>query len=790
MVRLLACSSAALIAAMVPGAVLAREYQPTPTTSASDQSQPDEAGEATQVGDIVVTARRREEAIRDVPGTLTAVTEDDLRARGPLQGTGDLLATVPGVRFNGLQSENLAEVSVRGSGTQRATSADSGVGLFVNGAYVGSSTLGGRNFRRIDFFDLARVEALEGPQGALYGRNSEFGTVNIVLAQPAFRDSGRISATYINEQQQLALEGVVNHQYSDTIAVRVGAQVTGQTGGIYYNPNDDTHYDHTEGYIVRGQLRYNSGPLDINFLIDAQDMDLPTFANTWVLPAGLLAALPMGYSGPRYDIGSDVPNDLRQTVQRGMAIMNYDLGWGTLTSTTMVMQTRSRQNFAAAVDLATQRSFQQQGWVGLYPLGGTSTDARNRTFYQDIHIAGEADDGNLSWLAGFELLAQEDFYIRDQRTSPCALTAISGICGGTPTVPLCFRLTATSLNCPAVFPLAFGSRRVVPSSFDSAAVYGSVTYDLGNLSITGDLRYSRDEKQASQSDFRLYTTTPIGAPSSYEFEQGNWSYALTASYRLMPQLLLYARTGTGYRAGGVNNGTTVAVAPNPLQPTYDNEETTAYEIGLKSDITDNIFVRLSAYMSQTENAIASVSDGCTVLNVCGQVGSLFNINGGTAEVKGVEAALDSHFEVGPGIFRMNLNAAWQDAEFTEVTAAPGAPILGSAVAQTPEWTWSANFNYRMPLGADATGFMNVLYSAARGGIQDTVTATVPEIPLSDFDTVNLRVGVEHQRRTLALFVNNLTDQEVVVLRLQQGAIPLANRYSRPRTIGINLSYRW
>jgi outer membrane receptor protein involved in Fe transport len=201
-------------------------------------------------------------------------------------------------------------------------------------------------------------------------------------------------------------------------------------------------------------------------------------------------------------------------------------------------------------------------------------------------------------------------------------------------------------------------------------------------------------------------------------------------------------------------------------------------------------VRLSAYVSQTENAIASVSDGCSVLNVCGQAASLFNINGGTAEVKGVEAALDSHFGVGPGIFRMNLNAAWQDAEFTEVTTAPGAPVLGSAVAQTPEWTWSANFNYRMPLGADATGFLNVLYSAARGGIQDTVTATVPEIPLSDFDNINLRVGVEHQRRTLALFVNNLTDQEVVVLRLQQGTIPLANRYNRPRTIGINLSYRW
>lgn len=787
MVRLLACSSAALITAMAPGVVLAREYQPVTTAPASGQ--PEEAA-TDQVGDIVVTARRREEAVRDVPGTITAVTEEDLRARGPLQGTGDLLQTVPGVRFNGVQSENLAEVSVRGSGTQRATSADSGVGLFVNGAYVGSSTLGGRNFRRIDYFDLARVEVLEGPQGALYGRNSEFGTVNIVLAQPVFRDTGRVSATYINEQQQLALEGVVNHQVNDRIAIRVGAQVTGQTGGIYYNPNQDEYYDHTEGYIVRGQLRYQDGPLDVNFLIDAQDMELPTFANQWVLPAGRLAALPMGYTGPRYDVPSDVPNGLNQTVQRAMVILNYDLGWAQLTSTSMAMQSRSRQDFAAAVDLSTQRYFQSQGWIGLYPLGGTSTDARNQTFYQDVHLAGEIEGNNLSWLAGFELMRQEDFYVRDSRTSPCLLTAISSICGGTPTVPRCFTLVPGALPCPAVRPFAYGSRRIVPSDYESGAIYGSLTWEMGDFSLTGDLRYSSDKKEASQTDYRLYTTTLVGAPSTYRFEEGNVSYALTASYRVSPGFLVYARTGSGYRAGGVNNGTTVLVAPNPLQPTYGNESTTAYEIGLKADLTDNIFLRLSAYQSETVDAIASVSDGCTVLNACGQAGSLFNINGGTVEVQGIEAALDSVFNVGSGVLRMNFNAAHQSAEFTEVEPGiAGLPVLGSPVAQTPDWTWSANFNYRVPIG-ETLAFVNVVYTGQRGGGQDTVTATTPFIALSDFDNVNLRFGAVFNRYTLALFATNLTDQEVPVLQLQQGTIPLVTRWSRPRTMGINLSYRW
>jgi iron complex outermembrane receptor protein len=142
------------------------------------------------------------------------------------------LQTVPGVRFNGLQSENLAEVSVRGSGTQRATSADSGVGLFVNGAYVGQQHPGRAQLQAHRLFrHLARIEALEGPQGALYGRNSEFGTVNIVLAQPLFKDTGRVSATYTDDLKQVRLEGIVNQKISDNTAVRLSAQVTGRAAG-------------------------------------------------------------------------------------------------------------------------------------------------------------------------------------------------------------------------------------------------------------------------------------------------------------------------------------------------------------------------------------------------------------------------------------------------------------------------------------------------------------------------------------------------------------------------------
>ena len=792
MVRLLAYTSAlAVAAAMVPGGALAQTADARSVSAAAgngvDQAAPANAGE------IIVTARKRAETVKNVPATITAITADQLAEKGPVQGTGDLLQTVPGVRFNGLQSENLAEVSVRGSGTERATSADSGVGLFVNGAYVGSSTLGGRDFKRIDYFDLARIEVLEGPQGALYGRNSEFGTVNVVLAEPAFRNSGRISATYTDELGQMRLEGVVNKQVSDTVAVRLGAQVTGQSRGHYYNPNQDKYYDHTDGWIARAQIRYRKGPLDVKLLVDAMDMNLPTFVNQWVVPPGELPALPLGYTGPRYDVPSDVKNGVHQNEARAMLIADYDFGWGRLTSTSMALRSVSDQHFPAAIDLATEAMFQQQGEIGLYPLGRTSTHARDKTLYQDFHLSGDAQGGRLSWMVGIEGLLQDDYYTRSQATNPCALRLNSGICGGTPSEPICYELTPNSLPCPTPFPLAFGARQVTPSEYRSAAIYGSLKYEIDRLSLSGELRYSHDYKKASQSNYLLFTNTLSAEPSSFAFKQGNLSYSATASYHLGDALpvLLYAKTGSGYRAGGVNNGTYNENAPNPLRTTYNNETTTSYEIGVKADLAPRVFLRVSAYTSRTKNAIASILDGCTVANACGQVGTYFNVNGGTARVRGIEAALDATVPVGAGRLTLSLNGARQGAKYVDVPAdVSGLPILGSEVAQTPHWTMSANANLRQPIGADLTGFLNVAYNGQRGGGQDTVTAATPFVPLEDLDNVDLRVGVDYGRMEFSFFVKNLTNQVVPVLKLLSGTIPLVNRYTNPRTTGFGMTYRF
>ena len=424
-------------------------------TPGGNSESPETSHPATEVSDvavneIVVTARRREESIRDVPGTISAVSSDQLEAKGPIAGSGDLLNTMAGVRFNDVASENLAEVSIRGSGTQRATGADSGVGLFVNGAYVGSSTLGGRNFKTLDYFDLERVEVLQGPQGALYGRNSEFGVVNIILAKPKFQNSGYLRDQFTFDLNQNRLSGLVNHVVNDEVAVRFGAESYGQTRGFYYDPNHDKYYDSTSGWNGRGQIRYRSGPLDVTLLLDAQDLRLPTFVNSLLVPGGgVNPQIPLGYEQSRYIIPHTGQDGLRQKVKRLMLMASYDVNDEmTLESTTMTTDWTSTQQFAETIDVATAVSLRQQGEIGIWPYGQTATDVQDRTIYQDLHLVGKAMGGSIGWITGAELLDQRDDYNRLLVTSPCPFTLTSSFCTGTPSQPVCVKPLPTSPDCP------------------------------------------------------------------------------------------------------------------------------------------------------------------------------------------------------------------------------------------------------------------------------------------------------------------------------------------------------
>jgi iron complex outermembrane receptor protein len=478
-----------------------------------------------------------------------------------------------------------------------------------------------------------------------------------------------------------------------------------------------------------------------------------------------------------------------------MLMASYDLSdTMTLEATTMATDWTSSQRFAELIDVATAVGMRQQGEIGIWPYGQTETDVRDRTIYQDLHLTGNAADGSMSWIVGGEALFQSDDYQRVLLTSPCPFTLGGSFCNGTPSQPVCVRPLPTSTNCPTPFPLAYGNDSIIDQRIESFAAYASLQYSIGDFTLVGEARFTHDYKKATQGITALYTTTFTKVPTTFTFKADQPAYTFTASYAIpgFMSTLLYTKVGTGYRAGGVNNGSFNAAAPNPFIFTYDNEDTLGYEAGVKMNLTRDIFLRLSAYRSRTEDAITSINDGCTLTNACGTGQQFFNVNGGTIEADGVEASVDARFRTGVGVLSIGLNATKQKAHFEKVPAGgvSGLPIQGSLVAQIPDRTMSAVIDYRQPITENFNSFINVSYSGQRGGGQDTVTVATPFIPLSDFDVFGAQTGLNFKNLQLAVFVRNFTDEEVQVLKFTQAGFPLSARWNKPRTYGLSATYRW
>ncbi|MFY7853539.1 MAG: TonB-dependent receptor plug domain-containing protein, partial [Brevundimonas sp.] len=138
---------------------------------------------ATEVEEIIVTARRRAETLDQIPASADVVLGEQLDTRGVDSGK-DLTRQVAGLQVIDNGTGVSDEFVIRGEGNTRQNNAESGSGLYRDGIFVPGGNIGGRNYVAADFFDIDRVEILKGPQGSYFGRNALGGAVNILTARP------------------------------------------------------------------------------------------------------------------------------------------------------------------------------------------------------------------------------------------------------------------------------------------------------------------------------------------------------------------------------------------------------------------------------------------------------------------------------------------------------------------------------------------------------------------------------------------------------------------------------
>jgi iron complex outermembrane receptor protein len=684
------------------------------------------------VSAVVVTARRREERLNDVPIAASVETHVELQQRGAQLNTQSVLEGVPGLNFSSSNGADLSEFTIRGSGAAgTATGADAGVGLYRNNLFAEGGLYYGHNYGRADFFDVQQVEVLRGTQGALYGRDAVGGSVNVISARPEFNNGGYASVDYGSTVDSLEGQAVVNQKINDYVAVRLGFDAVDQQKGFLYDRSYGNYFDEDHGGVGRAQVRFDYGPLDMNLLVERQEEQAPSNEFQVDYPAGtpvaIAAGFPSGYVNPQYTRDSSINTVNINNVTNVIYNATYKFSWATLS-----------ENFSYR-DLYTRTATDSDGFtaaslaanIAQYPANAgaahTTTNLElqlrvNTVAYDDeVHLAG--GDGRLTWLAGAEYLN------------------------------LTSNLGSYQTALPAV--LVNGASYEVWNSY---AGFGSIGYDIipKVLNLTAEGRYTDDDKYQARFNLGTSASGPSTVLAPGHYKQDNFSYDVTLGYHPWSEILAYLKVGTGYRAGGANS---VPLAPSPPVPVaaqilYHDETSLEYEAGLKGSPTKNTFVGLSIYQTTTDGVIVSESNGCAAAPACAHLPFAnfpnFLTNGGTANAWGVELEGKANYD----LFSGHLSAGFTlSRQYGSIVS---GPFKGFRLPQEPDWIQSIDLYYTHAFVAGSQAFGDINYHGQSGGTQDVST---PTFGLDTRNLVNLRFGLQKDHWEIAGYVNNLFDDK-------------------------------
>lgn len=712
----------------------------------------DAAAMDNQVEAVVVTARRREEALIDVPVAVTAVKGEQLQNSGVTE-LRDIVALVPNAVIQDNPESFNVFVNIRGMRIVDVQ-AEPNVGLYRNGLYVGGhrANLGAQ-------VDIDRVEVLRGPQGGFYGRSSVGGTVDIIYATPKPTFGGYAKAT-VGSYEETRLEGAVNLPIGDRSALRITGWSFNQNKSELYN---ETLSEYVGAYTDRGaRIGYSldlTDQLKVVWTAEKQHATGPsmkTYAPFGISNFGAVST-PETPERIRRDTRSDASKDQLYLAQ----VVKFDAGSSELTLNASYKRYKFR---------SIQDSDQTAIGPELSPVA-RQTDIIRDEGTQDYFVEGlwgSKGDQPLSWMVGASYFKENfDFArtITSRRNTPSF---------GIRTALIGFPKAGTEVETK------------------SMSAFGTLGYQVNEaLSLEASLRYSEDRKNLTFLQGVLPTGTGITALDTYFFSLlagpyptynfsskskfTNWSPAVTARYKFTPSLTGYASFATGFRPGAFNlSPTTIDTIP------YGQETARNYEAGLKGNFLNGRLLASAAvfYMRQKDLLLANTTS-------LGGVDRTYLTNVGTANTYGVELEMTAK---PTDWFQLSASVGWLDPKFDNAVANKGLPtqqvLSGLLVPYSRKWTANIYADVDYPV----TEKINFVATAAlryeEGGVLGDYYVNDPYETMNKID---LSAGVQIASRTrIIAYVHNLTDQHVNQFWFYNRGV----NTSEGRTIGLDVTHRF
>ena len=731
----------------------------------------DEA-QATGIERVVVTARRREESLQDVPVAITALTADQLQQQN-VRTLEDMTAFSPNIKVNaGRATTSTINAYIRGVGQNDPLwGFEPGVGIYIDDVYVARP-----QGALLDVYDVDRIEVLRGPQGTLYGKNTIAGAIKYVTRDIASDDPAlNITATGGSyNQRDVKVSGsmpvVSDHVY-------LGAAVA---------------YLQRDGY---GELVDDGNPRLYNHVgQDVSDKD--------VLAARANATFLWGQSS-KLRILADTIQD-NSNAAGGQRLNNF-------------IQPALDDRYDQRTDMPVDKDrFISKGVAATYTQG--LTDAL------DLKVVGAYREGDGRQFIDFDELNANRFqvpaeYSDDQTSGEVQVTytgekmkGVAGVYYFSGTAAGSFDASLGGLNLTS---LTKGS-----VDTDSVAVYFDTTWALTDrLNLNAGARWNQDDKKANVFVAQYLGRLPANATlfdphnvppgflllavqTNYTNDRSfsNVSPRLGFDWKLSDDVMMYVNYAQGFKSGGFDMRGNATANPDTMNG-YDSETADNYEAGIKSDwLDDKLQLNLTVFYTPYQDVQITTQQFQIVNGNPTNVTAV--LNAGKQLNQGVE--LESVWRpIQPLTFQ--LNVGYLEAEFKDFLVGCTPPQAGCHVdasafnspINSPKWTTFLGATYELPLGPG-----DVSLHAGWQYRDDTkvanTTKSVTDQPAYNVVDLGIAYTTASQAWRFALEGKNILDEEYRVAGYDfgnpgvgaTGGLSQIGFYGPPRTIALSATYTY
>jgi iron complex outermembrane receptor protein len=724
--------------------------------------------------EVIVTAQKREQNLQDVGISVTALDQRQMDRAG-ITDISRLDLVTPGMSYGFIGADS--KVAMRGANSNNTFGDNSSIaGFFLDGVYRPRASQQSQAY-----FDVARIEVLKGPQGTLYGRNTFAGAINLYTNRPDVEAlSGGIKGT-VERFGKYTTNGFINVPVAENAAVRVAFNTKDSDGYIdNKGSGDDLGQDEARNFRISGLWQTDT----LEAVLLYSDVSQKGIADGIFSAEGICQPLNENGITDAYGKFESCANPYPEN----SGDSKFDKPWE---ANMDVDAKRNNEEQNVTLDLKAEFS---DTLSSHYITSWTDFDSRFNW------------DGDLSNQSGFE------FYWDESVTSYTQELQVLYEANA-------FKATVGGYYSVDDIDFGFSQYRVDPFSFSDFADFQEITttttglffqgeYALTDtLRVTGGIRYSREDKEtdsfsASSTDANgdpLPGVTPTGLDgrpidlyrytlipeNSANQEFDDTTYRGGLDWDMTDEILLYASYSTGFLSGGVNADGSA----------FEQQESEAYEIGMKSRFFDNtlqanVAIYYNEYTKLTTQELVDLGNG---------VFQTKTLNGGSVDTTGLEADVTwiptEQWIITAGLSLMDNEYQTFGAANPFEQARGVDEVFLSLDGETPPWspnvTLSLSIGYDFDLGdmGRLTPFLQTFYSDDYN-TDDVVTYAQQE--QDSFTKTDFRViwtSISEQIEVEA-FIENIEDEDVLARTNVGGFDLVQSSFMYPQNYGMKFSYNF